>query len=176
MNSTCRAIPSLNCKSAGTFDKASQKAFKFKQGKGICEKLGSYPLFGVLKLLWTRRYSSRYRRKLCITVKLVEILKITTDWTVFVLIGKRKPFKTELTVFVELNYKPSRYRGHPKKLDCYAADNRLKKGVRLFWYSRWSPRKSILKFDNKKYLSCCHAPVSHRKNVSSFVKAHTLVI
>ena len=62
----------------------------------------------------------------------VEILKITTDWAVFVLIGKRKPFKTELTVFVELNYKPSRYRGHPKKLDRYAADNRLKKGVRLF--------------------------------------------
>lgn len=102
----------------------------------------------------------------CKTCK-VQILKIATDWAVFVLVGTCKPLKTERTVFVEINYKPSRYRGHPKKLHCYTAVNRLKKGVRLFRYSCWSPRKSILKLDDKKYLTCCHAPGSHGKNVSS---------
>ena len=49
--------------------------------------------------------------------------------------------------------------------------NKLQKGVRLFRYSHWFPRKAIVKLANGKFLDACRALGRHNKNISNFTKA-----
>ena len=85
------------------------------------------------------------------------------------MVSERKPSITKLTLFVKLNYLPSWSQVRPNKLQCQSVADRLQKGVRLFRYSDWLTRKSILKLANWIFVVLRHMP-GGRGTQKSFIR------
>jgi len=65
------------------------------------------------------------------------------------MVSERKPSNAKLTLFVKLNYLPVLIASTTKQTaQCQSVADRLQKGVRLFRYSDWLTRKSILNLAN----------------------------